>query len=120
MKIMRVLVASILALAAFNGAAAEIPAGVWQQSSSTAGDCAECTITVTKTTPQIIQYTSSNGWKGYAYYSSSEDKYKGAFQWEEADYANVVFLVQLTYEGKTLTLKAGSVPLSFSSTYRKK
>lgn len=120
MKVMHVLIASILASVSFNGAAAEIPAGTWQQSSSTAGDCADCTITVTKATPQIIQFTSNNGWKGYAYYASKEDTYKGAFQWEGADYRNTVFLVQLTYEGKTLSLKTESPALSFSSTYRKK
>jgi hypothetical protein len=77
---------------------------------------------VTRATPQILQISSSNGWTGYAYYTQQDDKYRGAFQWEVKDrsYKNVVFLVEMTYEGKTLSFNVKSNPLSFSSTYRKK
>lgn len=118
MKLNRVLVAATLFSVAFNVSAAEVPSGSWLQSSSTAGDCADCQITLTTVTPQILQIGSNNGWKGFAYYSSKEDKYKGAMQ--SNDYPNVVAVVELTYEGKTLSLRAESPAVNFSSTYRKK
>ena len=68
-------------------------------------------------------FASNNGWKGYAHYSAATDKYTGAFQWDAGAggaYENVVFNVELTYEGNTLSVKADSQPLSFTSTYRKK
>lgn len=112
------LVAATLAGAAFDSSAAEVSQVSWLQSSSTAGDCADCTIMLTKTTPQIVQVASNNGWKGFVVYSSTEDKYKGAMQ--SPDYPNVVVVIEMTYEGKTLALRAKSSAVSFSSTYRKK
>lgn len=116
-------VSAVFVLAAGNVSAEQIPPGTWLQTSSSAGDCADCEITIATATPQIIRMSSNNGWTGYAHYSAADDAYKGAFQWN-ADaggaYDNVVFLVELTYEGKTLSFKANSEPLSFSSTYRRK
>lgn len=121
MKVLRVCIAASLAFAAFNATAGQVPSGTWQQTSSTAGDCADCQITVTKATPQIIQFASNNGWKGFAYYSAKDDAYKGAFQFDAGQgYDNVVFLAEARYEGKTLSFDAKSAPLSFTATYRKK
>lgn len=123
MKFVNVFVAAMLAMTMGNAAAEQLATGVWLQTSSTAGDCADCEITVTRITPQIIQIASNNGWTGYAHYVFKDDRYEGAFQWNAGaggDYQNVVFLVDLTYERQTLTFKAKSDPLSFSSTYRKK
>jgi hypothetical protein len=114
---------AILALASYKAAAEQIPPGVWQQTSSTAGDCSNCEVKITPITPHILQISSNNGWTGYAYYIQQDDKYRGAFQWEAGKggaYENVVFLVEMIYEGKTLWFNAKSDPLSFSSTYRKK
>ena len=121
MKSIRAFAIASLALAAFNVTAGQVPSGNWQQTSSTAGDCADCEITVTRTTPQIIQFVSNNGWQGYAYYSAKDDAYKGAFQFDAGQgYDNVVFLVEARYEGKTLSFDAKSVPLSYTATYRKR
>ena len=118
---MRACIAAGLGLAVFDVTAGQVPSGNWQQTSSTAGDCADCEISVAKSTPQIIQITSNNGWKGYAYYSAKDDTYKGAFQFEAGQgYDNVVFLLEARYEGKTLSVDAKSAPLSFAATYRKK
>ncbi len=123
MKSSSVLIAAILSSLAFSAQAEQVPVGVWLQTSSTAGDCADCQITVSKPTPQIIQIESNNGWKGYAHYSAKADRYEGAVQWaagQGGDYENVVLLIQVTYVGSTLSLRAESQALSFSSTYRKK
>lgn len=77
MKCSDVFVAALLAVGAGNVIAEQLPAGAWLQTSSTAGDCADCQITVTKVTPQIVQVTSNNGWTGYAHYVSSNDRYVG-------------------------------------------
>lgn len=121
MKAMRTCIALSLALSAFDVMAGQVPAGTLLQTSSTAGDCADCEITVTKATPQIIQFASNNGWRGYAHYSAKDGAYKGAFQFDAGQgYDNVVFLVEARYEGKTLSFDAKSAPLSFTATYRKK
>lgn len=121
MKFMSACVAAGLALAAFDATAGQVPSGTWLQTSSTAGDCADCEITVTRTTPQIIHFASNNGWEGYAHYSTKDDAYKGAIQFEAGNgYDGVVFLVVARYEGKTLSFDAKSSALDFAATYRKK
>lgn len=121
MKLVHACIAASLAFATSNVAAGQLPPGTWVQTSSTAGDCADCEIRVTRTTPQIIHFVSNNGWQGYAYYSIKDDAYKGAFQFDVGQgYDNVVFQVEARYEGKTLSFDAKSVPLSFAATYRKK
>lgn len=122
MKIRIFVFSAILAFFSFGVSADQVPSGVWKQTSSTAGDCPNCEIRIMHATPHIIQIKSNNGWIGYAYYTQQDDKYRGAFQWEEGKggaYENVVFLIEMIYEGRTLTLNARSNPLSFSSTYRK-
>ena len=123
MKFRHLLFPAMLAFASFGAAAEQIPPGAWLQTSSTAGDCPNCEIEITRVTPHILQMTANNGWIGYAYYTQQDDKYRGAFQWEAGKggaYENVVFLVEMTYEGKTLSFNAKSNPLNFSSTLRKK
>ena len=123
MKFRHLLLPAMLAFASYEAAAEQIPPGVWLQTSSTAGDCSTCEVKITRTTPHILQISSNNGWIGYAYYTQQDDKYRGAFQWEAGKggaYENVVFFVEMVYEGKTLSFNAKSNPLSFSSTYRKK
>ncbi|MGP1680954.1 MAG: hypothetical protein ACTS8S_01330 [Giesbergeria sp.] len=118
-----ILLSTIIALASYNAVAEQVPAGVWQQTSSTAGDCSNCEIKITLVSPHIIQISANNGWIGYAYYIRRDDKYTGAFQWQAGNggaYENVVFVVEMTYEGKTLSFDAKSNPLSFSATFRKK
>ena len=100
----------------------ELPAGKYRQATSTGGNCADCELTVTRVTPQIIQFASNNGWTGFGYYITKEDKYRGALQWQsgKADYEKVVMTVDISYDKKTLTLDAKSAPLSFKETYRPK
>jgi len=123
MKIRYLLFPAMLAFVSYQANAEQIPSGVWLQTSSTSGDCPNCEIKITRTTPHIIQISANNGWIGYAYYTQQDDKYRGAFEWEAGKggaQENVVFLVDMVYEGKTLSLNAKSNPLSFSATYRKK
>lgn len=124
MRVTRLLPAATAAfiLASLNASAEPVPAGVWTQTSSTAGDCPNCEITITKKTPHIIELTANTQWVGYAYYSAN-DNYVGAIEWEAGKggaYAGVVLTVELVYEGKTLKLTAKSNKLNFSATYRKK
>jgi hypothetical protein len=112
-----------LILVSLNASAEPVSTGVWAQTSSTAGDCPNCEITITKKTPHIIELAGNNQWVGYAYYSSANDNYIGAFEWEAGkggSYGGVIFAVELVYEGKTLKLNAKSDKLSFIATYRKK
>jgi hypothetical protein len=112
-----------LALTSLNASAEPVPAGVWAQTSSTAGDCPACQITITTKTPHIVELVGNNQWIGYAYYSSTNDKYIGAFEWEAGRggaYDGVVFTVELVYEGQTLTMYAKSDKLSLRGTFRKK
>jgi hypothetical protein len=112
-----------LILASLSASAEPVSAGVWAQTSSTAGDCPDCEITITKKTPHIIELVGSNQWIGYASYSSAGDNYIGAFEWEAGKggaYDGVVFTVSLVYEGQILKMNAKSDKLSFNATYRKK
>ena len=123
MKFRHMLFSAILALVSYDAAAEQVPPGLWFQTSSTAGDCPNCELKISRVTPHILQLSSNNGWIGYAYYTQQDDKYRGAFQWEAGKggaYENVVFLLEMTYEGKTLLFNAKSNPLTYSSTYRKK
>ena len=112
-----------LVLASLNASAEPVSAGVWAQTSSTAGDCANCQITITNKTPHIIELVGNNQWIGYAHYSSATDNYIGAFEWEAGkggSYDGVVFAVEFVYEGQTLKMNAKSDKLSFSATFRKR
>ena len=107
-----------------NASAKQIPVGIWNQTSvsSNAGDCSTCKVDITKPTPHIIQLIGNNGWVGYAYYNQSSDSYKGAFEWKHKQggtYKNTIFLIDLTYEGHTITMQARSNKLNFNVTFRK-
>jgi len=119
-KVINCLLGSLLTVSASAAFASQVSDGTWYQTSSTAGDCPNCLISIERDTPHIIKLTANNGWTGYGYYSSNSDSYTGAFQWKSGEYKNHVFFMDLTYEGKTLTMKArGNGPL-FSATFRKK
>ena len=122
MKLRNFLFPAMLAFASCGAVAEQIPPGIWLQTSSTAGDCPNCEIKINRTTPHIIQISANNGWVGYAYYTQQDDKYRGAFQWEvgKGVYENVLFLIEMVYEGKTISFNAKSSSLNFSSTYRQK
>jgi len=118
----RILGAMLVAVS-FSVLAEQVPEGTWNQTSSTLGDCPNCTITIENKTPHIIEITSNNDWIGYAYYYQSEDIYKGASEWKAGEggaYENHVFLIELTYEGNTLTIRNRGTNLDGSSTYRRK
>ena len=114
----------LLGMVLFSSSAisAQLTEGIWKQTSSSHGDCPNCTIEIERPTHHIINIKANNGWVGYAYYNQSTDSYKGAFQWKKGTveaYENVVFLIDLTYEKNTLTMDAKSNKLNFSATYRK-
>lgn len=105
--------------------AAQIPDGIYGQTSvsSGAGDCAACEIKITRIAPHIIQIGANNGWVGYAYYTQQDDKYRGvseSLSGKGGAYENVVFLIEFTYEGQTITMNSKSNPSTFTATYRKK
>ncbi len=123
MKTINSIILAGITVFSINAAAAQVPAGSWGQTSSTAGDCSNCEIKITKPTPHIIQIISNNDWIGYAYYNQSTDSYKGASEWKKGTggaYENVVSLDTLIYEGETLTIKSHSSKGDFTTTYRKK
>lgn len=123
MKTINAIVFAGITALSINATASQVPTGVWGQTSSTTGDCSNCEIKITKPTPHIIQINSNNEWVGYAYYNQSSDSYKGAFEWKAGKggaYNNHIFLINLVYEGKTLTMKANGSKLKFSTTYRQK
>lgn len=117
----RLVLSAAVVIGSFQVMAGEIPEGTWKQTSSTAGDCSTCTVTISRPTPHIIKLTANNRWIGYAHYNPSSDNYTGAFEWEAGAggaYSNVLFLMDLVYEGSTLTMNARSSKLNLSVTYR--
>jgi hypothetical protein len=122
MKIITAAMCGLIIAGSMHVTAEEIPPGKYKQATSTGGNCADCDLTVTKVTPQIVQFVSSNGWTGFAYYTVKDDKYRGALQWQSgaADYEKVVMNVELAFAKKILTLDAKSAPLSFKETYKPK
>ena len=103
---------------------AQMPEGTFKQTSVTNGfkDCPYCSIQITKPTPHILMITTNDQMVGYAYYTQQDDKYRGALQWKSGaggPYENVVFLIELIYEGQTITMKAHSNPIDFTKTFRK-
>ena len=122
MKMIVTIVCLGLLVASTNALAEQIPEGTWRQTSSTAGDCPNCTIKIKKVAPHIIEIGSNNGWIGYAYYIQGKDIYKGASEWKSGQggaYENTIFINELIYEGRTLTMKGHSNKLDAVSTYRK-
>ena len=126
-KLSRVLFClSVLFWAVCGLSAAETGPGVWKQTSSTAGDCADCTIMVEKMTSHIVHLEASNGWVGFAYYDADKDAYRGFFELTKmaagtpANWVNRVFMIELVMERMTLNIEGESGDITFSATYRKK
>ena len=119
------LVAGFLIVSVAMLYAGEIESGVWKQTSSTAADCPDCTITVSQLTPHIIQLDANNGWIGFAYYVTEKDEYQGFLELEifskktPKNWIRRIFSIRLIREHLTLTLDAKSPDVSFSATYRK-
>ena len=117
---------SVLSWAVCGLSAAEIDPGVWKQTSSTAGDCADCTIAVERVTSHIMHLEASNGWVGFAYYDADNDAYHGFFELTKmtdgtpANWVDRVFMIELVMERMTLNIVGESGDITFSATYRKK
>jgi hypothetical protein len=104
-------------------AAEPLPAGAWTQTSSTAGDCAACEVTVTQVTAHIIQLTSNKGWTGFALYEAPRAHYAGVFEWidgEPGEQKDTPVCIPMTYQGQTLTMDAAAGAFNFKATFRKK
>ena len=105
--------------------AADIESGIWLQTSSTAGDCADCSIEVTLLTPHVIGIDASNGWMGFAYYVSDQDEYRGFMELKPFsegspdDWLNKVFTIRLVLEKMTLNLEGSTTGIEFAATFRK-
>ena len=84
--------------------------------------CPDCEVRIRRITPHIIELTANNGWTGFAYYMPGQDRYRGTFEWfvEEGNpYAQVLFSIELKFDGQTLTMNASSEPLKFVAIYKK-
>lgn len=87
------------------------------------GDCASCSITITKITPHIIQIVSNNGWIGYAVYDEGKDKYTGSWEWTSGNggvYQNKIFDSTLVYDSKVIKIEgvARESGMTYAITYR--
>jgi hypothetical protein len=104
--------------------AGEISSGTWMQTASTAGE-ADVSLDIMPITDRIIAVDASNGWKGFAYYDADTDMYSGFFELlpnrnnPNAKWRNRIFMINMKYDGLTLTLNGTSGDLSFSATYWK-
>lgn len=106
-----------------TGYADQISEGTWQQTSSTAGDCSSCTISVKRLSPHIIQLSSNNNWVGFAVYDNEEDNYRGISEWEFGKggvYEGNILILDIIHEGQTINCKFTSIEGTFKATYRKK
>jgi len=106
-----------------SASAETVLAGVWSQTSSTAGDCPSCEIDITTLTPNIIALKGNNQWLGFAFYDKMGDVYRGALEWKAGEgeaLANTVFEIELHYSGGTLSMAAQSVRGSINATYTRK
>lgn len=117
------LLAMVLVLTAPVTLARQISEGVYSQTwvSQVAGLCLDCAVRIRKITPNIVELTS-NGWSGFAYYLPREDRYQGTFEWwagEGGPYAQVLFTIDLRFDGERLTMNASSEPLKFVAVYKK-
>jgi hypothetical protein len=119
------LIVGVLVASAAMVYAGEIESGVWRQTSSTAADCPDCTVTVLHLTPHIIQLDASNGWIGFAHYEEEKDEYQGFLELRATskrhpeNWVRRVFSIKLTRDQMTMTLDAKSSDVGFVATYRK-
>jgi len=124
MNLARWLLMTLLVLVAPCTLARPVIEGVYGQTwaSPEVGQCAACEVRIKKITPHIVELTSNNGWSGFAYYIPREDRYQGTFEWwagEGGPYDRVLFVINLKFDGQTLTMNATSEALTFVATYRR-
>jgi len=124
MHLARTLLATMLLLVAPLTLARQISEGVYSQTwvSRLEGQCPDCEVRIRRITPHIVELTANNGWSGFAYYLPSEDRYLGTFESLESDggpYAQVLFTIELKFDGQTLTMNASSEPFKFVAVYKK-
>jgi hypothetical protein len=124
MNLARTLLAAVLVLIAPAALARQISEGVYSLTwvSPVAGQCLDCEVRIRKVTPHIVELTANNGWSGFAYYVAREDRYQGTLEsWagEGGPYAEVLFSIELKFDGQRLTMNASSEPLKFVAVYKK-
>ena len=114
----------ILTVNASGVYAGKITPGIWGQTSSTAGECLDCTITITEETPHMIKILANNGWVGYAHYVPAKDEYHGFLELEKgaappgANWKNTVFSMKLFLDLVTVNIEGWTNKIRFKSTYR--
>ena len=119
-----ILTAGLLAVLGTAAYSDMIEAGLWKQTGTTAGDCLECTVTVTQLTPHIIRLEANNGWYAFAYYDEKEDVYHGFLELMKFEkgtmqnWLNKVFSIRLVKDQITLNLQAEFENIRFKVTYR--
>ena len=115
----------LLALLSTVAYADMIKPGLWKQTGTTAGDCLECTVSITQLTPHIVQLEANNGWYAYAYYVEEEDAYHGFLELKKFEkgtmqnWLNKVFSIRLVQDQITLNLQAEFEDIQFHVTYRR-
>lgn len=120
----RIIAVIFLGLSAWFLFSSQIHDGYWRQTSSTAGDCAGCTVYIEHHSPDIIMIKASNGWLGYFYYDSDNDEYKGFLQLTDEpipgleNWKGHLFTAVLVKDRQTLTLNAKSDEIAFIATFR--
>lgn len=104
--------------------AAPIEAGHWMQTSSTAGDCADCSLEIAAPTAHLREIHASNGWVAYLQYDPEEDRYSGFMELTREpepdleDWRGIVFSVEAVMDEHTLTIEAEGGSVHFRATYR--
>lgn len=122
---MRFVLIALLACVALTLGAVPLEPGLWMQTSSTAGDCADCLIEVEAPSPHLRTLHASNGWVGYLRYHPDQDRYTGFLELTETgdamieDWHDEVFVAEGVVDGPTFTLEADSGMHEFRATYRR-
>ncbi|MBF0351430.1 MAG: hypothetical protein HQM11_10390 [SAR324 cluster bacterium] len=130
MKIMGITGCLVLSMYLSAGTSAawagRIDSGLWKQTSSTAGECLECQLTITEETPHTLKMVANNGWIGYVYYVPVKDEYHGFFELQKgaslpgaSNWKNKVFTLKAYHDLVTLTIEAQSEKIRFKATFRK-
>jgi len=124
--VLTVLSCLMLSIDAF---AAKIESGVWRQTSSNAGDCPNCIITVKQVYDDIIQIEAAREsdatikWVGFYVYHKDTDEYKGFERWfyQSGPWKDAIGESILVFEGTTLSKRADYGKNGvLKGTYRKK
>ncbi len=123
MRIATIVLFLVITAAAWG---APIDEGMWMQTSSTAGDCAECGLTVEAPTPHLRAVHANNGWVAFIRYHPDEDLYTGFLELTGENemmvenWRDEVFAVEAVVDGPTLTIEADSGMHEFRATYRRR